>query len=185
MAKEQPTPEVSSGAPDATGQRRLLGRREPQRAAGAGDWRLRTFPVAGLNGWGRPLGGPRMFFYLSKKVSFAGGTPALPPILHPAGDSRRRPAMPGVLNLPAWSSIAPPPAGARAPNSPQRSQQPSRTTLSPFLPLAGFLRGAQVAACFPVFPPAPVADPGDLLYSLDRHGSPGKRRIITKGCVER
>uniref|UniRef100_A0A8B9YHE3 WD repeat-containing protein 35 n=1 Tax=Bos mutus grunniens TaxID=30521 RepID=A0A8B9YHE3_BOSMU len=59
------------GAPDATGRRRLPGRRELPRAAGTRDLQLRRFPVAGFDCWGRPLGVSRMFFYLSKKVAMS------------------------------------------------------------------------------------------------------------------
>lgn len=49
---------------------------------------LERASLAGLDGWARPLGVPRMFFYLSKKVSFPAGAIPSPSALRPAGDAR-------------------------------------------------------------------------------------------------
>lgn len=95
------------GAPDATGRRRLPGRRELPRAAGTRDPQLRRFPVAGFDCWGRPLGVSRMFFYLSKKVSFPGFALAPPLVSQPAGDSGILPERLCVVIQPLPSLLSP------------------------------------------------------------------------------
>ena len=104
---------MSLSAPDAPGRRWLPGRQALPRASGTRDWRLRKrFPLAGLDGWGRLLGVPRMFFYLSKKVSFPADALAPPLFSRPAGESRilsRILRLP-TSHLPASSSLGPPPS---------------------------------------------------------------------------